>query len=227
MAELADLAARNDWHWNEKFYGRNNDSIYLNNERYAADASFATLYYEARRLHKAQQDVEVSICIKTADGTTHTVTANSAGIIAACRQLGMSIGDGCKFAEQCDIHADATIGSNNVFGRRTNVGQNAIIGDDNQFAGDDTHIIGTVGNRGRFGMGVSIHEQATVHDDVVIGSRVFAKRGCTIGENVRIGNHVTIAEDVVLYYGSVVGDSSSIRNNGCLTKAEHEKKYPR
>ncbi len=120
------------------------------------------------------------------------------------------IGDGCT------VQAHAVIGKNVVIGKNNLIGHGAIIGADPQDVGFNPEISSLV----RIGDGNTIREYCTIHrgsaegSATIVADHCFLMAGAHLGHNVRLGNHVVIADNSLLG-GYVSVDDGAFIGSGC------------
>ncbi len=117
----------------------------------------------------------------------------------------------------CIIHAHAVIGAHVVMGERNEVGHGAIIGGDPQdFAFKKTTKSEVcIGNGNRIREGVTIHRGTSEGSATVVGDDCFLMAGAHLGHNVRLGDHVIIANNSMLG-GHVVVEDRVYIGGGCV-----------
>ncbi len=126
-------------------------------------------------------------------------------------EAGAQVGDGCT------VHAHAFIGGSVTLGKNCTVGHGAVLGGDPQ----DFAFKPEVRSRVTVGDGTKIFEYATIHrgtvegSETVVGEGCFLMAGAHLGHNVRLGNHVIIANNV-LFGGYVQVEDRVFVGGGCV-----------
>src|SRR5438132_10575607 len=98
-------------------------------------------------------------------------------------------------------HAHSIICGATEIGARCGIGPNAFVGTDPQnrgYAGGETHLI--IGDDTIVREGASLHRSAEVGDGhaTIIGSRCFLMAGSHVGHDCRLGDDITMANNVLL-----------------------------
>ncbi len=114
-----------------------------------------------------------------------------------------------KIGDGCFIEAHAIVGANVTIGRSNVIGYGAVIGGSPQALGFQTSTRSEViiGNNNRIREHCTIHRGNSEGSATIVGDDCFLMAGAHLGHDVRIGNHVIIANNVLLGGHVVVADS--------------------
>ena len=122
----------------------------------------------------------------------------------------VSIGPGCRVGPHVYLTGITTIGADNTFHAH------AVIGDapqDVKYKDAPTGL--RIGAHNLFREGVTVHRSAKPGEDTVIGSHNFLMVNSHVGHNVRLGDHVIVANGALLGGYAEVEDGAFISGN-CL-----------
>jgi len=123
---------------------------------------------------------------------------------------GVSLGPGCRVGPHVYLTGRAVIGPDNVFHAH------CVIGDapqDVKYKDEPTGL--RIGAHNLFREGATVHRSAKVGEDTVIGSHNFLMVNSHVGHNVRLGDHVIVANGALLAGHVEVEDGVFISGN-CL-----------
>ncbi len=119
------------------------------------------------------------------------------------------LGQGCRVLANAILESDVTCGPGNV------IGYGAVIGTPPQ----DLSYKPDMPSRVLIGEGNTIRELATINrgtgDGTIVGDHNFIMTGAHFGHNVRIGNHVIVANNCLLA-GHVAVDDRAFLGGGCV-----------
>ena len=117
----------------------------------------------------------------------------------------------------CVVQAHAIVGGCVVMGERNLIGYGAVIGADPQdFAfKPDVRSEVRIGNDNRIREYVTIHRGTTERSATIVGDHCFLMVGVHLGHNVRLGNHVIIANNSMLG-GYVQVEDRTFIGGGCV-----------
>lgn len=122
----------------------------------------------------------------------------------------VSIGPGCRIGPHAYFTGHTTIGANNRFHA------GCVIGDapqDVKYKDEPTGLV--IGGGNVFREGVTIHRSAKTGETTIIGSNNFLMANSHVGHNVRLGDHIIIANGSLLGGYAQVADRVFISGN-CL-----------
>jgi UDP-N-acetylglucosamine acyltransferase len=122
----------------------------------------------------------------------------------------VSIGPGCRVGPHVYLTGHAAIGANNHFHA------GCVIGDapqDVKYKDEPTRLV--IGGGNLFREGTTVHRSAIAEEATVIGSNNFLMVNSHVGHNVRIGDHVILANGALLGGHVQVADRVFISGN-CL-----------
>jgi UDP-N-acetylglucosamine acyltransferase len=122
----------------------------------------------------------------------------------------VSIGPGCRVGPHVCLTGLTTIGANNSFHAH------AVIGDapqDVKYKGAPTGL--RIGANNLFREGCTVHRSAKPEEETIIGSHNFLMVNSHVGHNVRMGDHIILANGALLGGHVVVEDRAFISGN-CL-----------
>jgi UDP-N-acetylglucosamine acyltransferase len=120
----------------------------------------------------------------------------------------VTMGPGCRVGPHVYLTGHTIIGANNRF----HVG--SVIGDapqDVKYSDEPTRLV--IGDGNVFREGVTVHRSAKADEATVIGSNNFLMVNCHLGHNVRLGDHVIIANGTLLGGHADVADRVFISAN--------------
>jgi len=120
------------------------------------------------------------------------------------------IGPRCQVGPQVHLTGHTTIGADNWFHT------GAVIGDapqDLKYHGEPTRL--RIGDSNIFREHVTVHRSNSLLEDTVIGSHCFLMALSHVGHNVRLGNHVIVANNALLG-GHVVVDDRAFISANCM-----------
>jgi len=123
---------------------------------------------------------------------------------------GLEIGPGCVIGPQVYLTGLTSIGANNRF----YVG--CVIGEapqDLKYKGEPTRL--RIGDHNVFREHVTVHRSNRTAEETVIGSHNFLMANSHAGHNCRVGNHVILANGVLLA-GHVVVDDRAFLSGNCI-----------
>ena len=127
------------------------------------------------------------------------------------------IEDGVTLGDGCTVHAHAVICSGVTMGKDNTIGHGAILGGEPQ----DFAFKPEVRSRVVIGDGNKIREHVTIHrgttegSETVVGDACFLMAGSHLAHNVRLGNHVVIANNAALGGYVEMGDRVFV-GGGCV-----------
>lgn len=122
----------------------------------------------------------------------------------------VSLGPGCKVGPHVYLTGHTTIGANNRFHA------GCVIGDapqDVKYKGEPTRLV--IGDDNLFREQSTIHCSAKMDEATVVGSHNFLMVNSHLGHNVRLGDHVIVANGALVAGHAQVGDRVFISGN-CL-----------
>ena len=122
----------------------------------------------------------------------------------------VSLGPGCRVGPHVYLTGRAAIGPDNCFHA------NCVIGgppQDVKYNDEPTGL--RIGANNLFREGSTVHRSAKPGEDTVIGSHNFLMVNSHVGHNVRLGDHVVVANGALLAGHAEVGDRAFISGN-CL-----------
>jgi UDP-N-acetylglucosamine acyltransferase len=150
---------------------------------------------------------------------------------------GAIIDAGCVIGDDCEIRAHAIITGASRIGNKNQVGYGAIIGaepQDTAFKNVASQVV--IGDRNTIREHVTIHRGTKENSETVIGSDNFLMVGVHVAHNCRVGNRVTLVNNVLLaghvevhdraFFGGAavvhqhcrIGELAMIKGLACITR---------
>ena len=123
---------------------------------------------------------------------------------------------GVELGDDCELEPHVHLTGNTVIGRGNQFYTGCVIGgapQDLKYHGEPTRL--TVGDRNVFRENVTVHRSAKMDGVTEIGSHNFLMAQSHVGHNVRLGNHVILANGALLAGHATVDDRVFISGN-CL-----------
>jgi UDP-N-acetylglucosamine acyltransferase len=148
-----------------------------------------------------------------------TAVVHPDAILAADVEVGpyAVIEGAARIGAGCVIQAHAIVGAHVMMGERNTIGYGAVIGGDPQ----DFAFKAATKSEVRIGSDNRIREYATIHrgtaegSATIVGDSCFLMAGAHLGHNVRLGDHIVIANNAMLG-GHVIVEDRVFIGGGCV-----------
>jgi UDP-N-acetylglucosamine acyltransferase len=117
--------------------------------------------------------------------------------------------DHTVIGDRCDIRAHATIKRFTSLGADNVVHEGAVVGGEPQdvaFTGVESRLV--IGDRNRIREGVTIHRSTTSGGATIVGSDCFLMAGAHVAHDDRLGDRVTMANNVALAGHVEIGEGA-------------------